>query len=86
MNGYVGQKMEMEREMEKDMKAKRPQQTGQACANSRAGFGTLADEAADRMARQREEHRKRCAAYEFLILHPEFDEFLRLVRSGSIQV
>ena len=46
---------------------------------------TLAAEAETRMREHAEAHDKHSAAYQFLTLHPEFDEFVRLVRSGSIQ-
>ncbi len=46
---------------------------------------TLAGEAAARMKQHAEAHATQSAAYGFLIQHPEFDEFVRLVRSGSIQ-
>lgn len=47
---------------------------------------TLADEAAKRVASHADFHNKAAAAYEFLTKHPEFDEFVRLVRAGSIQI
>ena len=46
---------------------------------------TLAEEAEKNMRHHAEAHGRHSAAYEFLSGHPEFDEFVRLVRSGSIQ-
>lgn len=47
---------------------------------------TLAEEAAKSVQYHAEAHSKSTAAYQFLTKHPEFDEFVRLIRSGSIQI
>lgn len=45
----------------------------------------LAEEAEMRMRHHAESHGNSRAAFVFLTRHPEFDEFVRLVRAGSIQ-
>jgi hypothetical protein len=46
---------------------------------------TLREEAGKSAEHHRAESQKHSAAYDFLSAHPEFDEFIRLVRSGAIQ-
>lgn len=46
---------------------------------------TLAEEAEKGLRHHAEAHGKLAAAHDFLSRHPQFDEFVRLVRAGSIQ-
>lgn len=61
-----------------------PQNMG-TCAAGRAPY-TLCEEAAKSEQHHYEEAAKAGSAARFLSAHPEFDEFVRLVRSGSIRV
>ena len=47
---------------------------------------TLKDEAAKSAQYHSTEANKAAAAHVFLAAHPEFDEFIRLIRSGSIHI
>lgn len=45
---------------------------------------TLTEEALNRMRHHAEAHSRSSEVYDFLSRHPEFDEFVRLVRAGLI--
>jgi hypothetical protein len=57
---------------------------GQAQAKSQSAY-SLRHEAEKRSMHHSQEASKAAEAANFFHLHPEFEEFIRLVRSGSIQ-
>jgi len=52
---------------------------------SRLGY-SLRDEAQKRAMHHHDQADKAQAAANFLAMHPEFEEFIRLIRSGSISI
>jgi len=64
-----------------------PMNTADTCGQIKASttYHSLRDEAQKRSNHHSQEASKAAGAANFFHLHPEFEEFIRLVRSGSIQ-
>ena len=59
-------------------------QCGEAVTPTRAHY-TLKEEAGKACEHHSKQAQKFAAAHAFLTAHPEFDEFIRLIRNGSLQ-